>query len=30
MYALMSLIIAVTLLLILVLVALGRKRQPAT
>ena len=30
MYALMSIIIAVTLLLILVLVALGRKRQPAT
>lgn len=30
MYALMSLIIAVTLLLILVLVALGRDRQPAT
>jgi ABC-type spermidine/putrescine transport system permease subunit II len=29
MYALMSIIIAVTLLLILVLVALGRKRQPA-
>jgi hypothetical protein len=30
MYALMSIIIAVTLLLILVLVALGRNRQPAT
>jgi putative spermidine/putrescine transport system permease protein/spermidine/putrescine transport system permease protein len=30
MHALMSIIIAVTLLLILVLVALGRKRQPAT
>jgi spermidine/putrescine transport system permease protein len=30
MYALMSLIIAVTLLLILALVPLGRKRHPAT